>query len=85
MLVDRCAGTAQLKKLGFCRAKTRSRTFRMTLSLIFQNKGTAGANHRDSLFFLSYSLITLASHVFSPHGEDLLYKINALRAGRAEG
>lgn len=48
MLVDRCAGTAQLKKLGFCRAKTRSRTFRMTLSLIFQNKGTAGANHHDS-------------------------------------
>ena len=33
MLVDRCAGTAQLKKLGFCQAKTRSRTFRMTLSL----------------------------------------------------
>lgn len=48
MLVDRCAGTAQLKKLGFCQAKTRSRTFRMTLSLIFQNKGTAGANHHDS-------------------------------------
>ena len=84
MLVDRCAGTAQLKKLGFCRAKTRSRTFKMTLSLIFQNKGTAGANHHDSLFFLNFS-INLASHVFSPHGEDLLYKINALRAGRAEG
>lgn len=28
MLVDRCAGTAQLKKLGFCQAKTRSRTFK---------------------------------------------------------
>lgn len=65
MLVDRCAGTAQLKKLGFCRAKTRSRTFRMTLSLMFQNKGTAGANHHYSLFFLNYSL--LLSPLMSSH------------------
>ena len=66
-MVDRCAGTAQLKKLGFCRAKTRSRTFRMTLSLIFQNKGTAGGNHHCSLFFLNYSLLLsplMSSHRF---------------------
>ena len=36
-------------------------------------------------YFLIILYDPLASHVFSPHGEDLLYKINALRAGRAEG
>lgn len=50
-------------------------------------EGTAGAHHPFLIANSSFLIILyiLASHVFSPHGEDLLYKINALRAGRAEG
>ena len=62
MLVDRCPGTAQLKKIRVLPSQNPQQNF---YDLIFQNKGTAGANHHDSLFFLSYSL--LLSPLMSSH------------------
>lgn len=58
MLVDRCAGTAQLKKLGFCRAKTRSRTFRMTLSKIKAPQVPTTMIHYSFLIILYYSRLS---------------------------